>query len=348
MILAQYFKYKLKFKRPAGTSRGVLKTKLTYFIVLNQEGKMGYGECNLFEGLSIDDRPDYENQLAWTCENIGLGKIELLKANREFPSIQFGLEQAFLSFESMNNFELFKNSFSRNEIGISINGLIWMGDEGFMREQVAEKLEAGFDTIKMKIGAIDFETELKVLKSIRSFYDSDNITLRVDANGAFTPQEAEDKLKALAEYDLHSIEQPIKQGNLEAMSSLCKTTPVPIALDEELIGVFDSVDKKNLLKRIMPQYIILKPALVGGFIGAQQWMSFADELSIPYWITSALESNIGLNAISQWTASLKLSGAQGLGTGSLFTNNITSPLEVKDGKIYYRQNLKWDLHNTFF
>jgi len=348
MIIAEYFKYKLKFKRPAGTSRGVLKTKLTYFIVLTEKGKIGYGECNLFPGLSVDDRPDYEKQLIWTCRNIDLGKAELLKANHEFPSIQFGLEQAFLSFDSMNSFELFNNSFSQYEKGISINGLIWMGDEGFMREQVAAKLEQGFDTIKMKIGAIDFATELKILKSIRSFYDSDKITLRVDANGAFNPLEALEKLEALAAYDLHSIEQPIKQGNWEAMSRLCATTPLDIALDEELIGIFKSEDKKRLLKKIMPQYIILKPALVGGFNGAEEWMRFADELGIPYWITSALESNIGLNAISQWTASLKLNGAQGLGTGALFTNNITSPLEVKDGKIYYRQNLNWDLQNTFF
>ncbi|ANW96674.1 o-succinylbenzoate synthase [Wenyingzhuangia fucanilytica] len=341
---ASYKKYILEFKQASGTSRGVLKTKETYFIILENEGKIGYGETGLFRGLSIDDRPDYESQLAWACENIHLGIEVLWSKMIEFPSIQFGLEQAFLSLKSADGFNLFPSKFTKSEDEIPINGLIWMGSETFMQEQIADKLKAGFSTIKMKIGAIDFDTEIKLLTAIRKKYSAKEITLRVDANGAFTPENALEKLERLASLDIHSIEQPIKQGQLSEMKDLCLKTPVPIALDEELIGVFKYDDKVNLLNNIRPQYIILKPSLVGGIKGSNEWIEIANSLNIPYWITSALESNIGLNAISQYTYTLGVSLPQGLGTGSLFTNNMESPLEVINGNIKYNNSKAWKVN----
>ncbi|NJB35479.1 o-succinylbenzoate synthase [Croceivirga sp. JEA036] len=345
---ATYKKYILDFKRPSGTSRGVLTQKETWFILLQNNTKIGIGECGLLRGLSIDDRPDYEEKLKWVCANIQLGLDSLLAELTAFPSIQFGLEQAFLSVHSSDPFLLFKSDFTQKEVPIPINGLIWMGDTDFMLQQVEEKLKSGFKCIKMKIGAIDFDSELAILKGIRSIYDANAIELRVDANGAFAPEEAIGKLKKLAVFNLHSIEQPIKQGQWQNMTSLCKETPIPIALDEELIGVFDETKKEELLQTVRPQYIILKPSLIGGFKGSLEWIQLANKLNIDWWITSALESNIGLNAIAQWTATLNSTMPQGLGTGSLFTNNFKSPLEVSNGKLFYRKELTWqaDLINN--
>ena len=219
-----------------------------------------------------------------------------------------------------------------------------MGDEAYMKEQIEAKLAEGFSCIKMKIGAIDFQTELKILAVIRKEFSKDVIELRVDANGAFKPEEALGKLKELASFNLHSIEQPIKQGQWKEMAQLCATTPLPIALDEELIGVFDSKTKKELLESIQPQYIILKPSLVGGYKGSEEWMKLADDLNIKYWITSALESNVGLNAISQWTYTLGIPMPQGLGTGSLYTNNIPAALKVEGGYLHYDTSQKWDFN----
>lgn len=338
---ASYKKHELIFKRPSGTSRGVLKTKETWFLVLNDSHKFGVGECGLLRELSFDDVPNYEAKLKWVCENIHLGLDTLLNQLIDFPSIQFGLEQAFLSFLSNNPYILFPSNFTISESPIEINGLIWMGSKEYMLEQITEKLKSGFNCIKMKIGAIDFNTELSLLSSIREEYGKDKIELRVDANGAFKPKEALSKLKQLAEFDLHSIEQPIRQGNWKAMANLCLRTPLPIALDEELIGITSIAQKSELLETIKPQYIILKPSLVGGYKGSQEWIDLAEKLKINWWITSALESNIGLNAISQWTYTLKSKLPQGLGTGSLFTNNFESPLEVKNGNLYYRNDLSW-------
>ncbi|WP_396601215.1 o-succinylbenzoate synthase [Algibacter sp. R77976] len=338
---ATYKKHILNFKQASGTSRGVLKTKETWFILLQSEHKKGIGECGLFRGLSIDDRPDYEDKLKWVCNHIDLGLDALLMALIEFPSIQIGLETAFKSFESEDSFNLFPSKFTNSEDSIPINGLIWMGSEAFMNQQIKEKINAGFNCIKMKIGAIDFQTELNLLKSIRKEFSSNDIELRVDANGAFHPSEALEKLKVLSELDLHSIEQPIKQGQIEAMASLCENTPLPIALDEELIGVFSVTKKQDLLQIINPQYIILKPSLVGGFKGSDEWISLAENQNIGWWITSALESNIGLNAISQYTYTKKSNLPQGLGTGSLFLNNFESPLQVKNGKLHYLKMVDW-------
>ncbi|MCL7765184.1 o-succinylbenzoate synthase [Polaribacter sp. Z014] len=344
MIKAKYNKYILNFKNPSGTSRGILRTKETWFIILEENGKTGIGETGLFRGLSIDDVPNYKEKLIWVCNNIDKGLEWLLYELLEFPSIQFGLEQAFLSLKSEHKFELFPSEFTKGKEAISINGLIWMGEKEFMKKQIKEKLETGFSCIKMKIGAIDFDAEIELLKSIRKEFSSKEIELRVDANGAFNPKNALEKLKRLSELEIHSIEQPIKQGQIEEMAALCEQTPLPIALDEELIGVFSSEEKKQLLQTIKPQYIILKPSLIGGFAGSLDWIKFAQEINSDWWITSALESNIGLNAIAQFTHTLKSDLPQGLGTGGLFTNNFTSPLVVKNGTLQYNPAQNWNFN----
>ncbi|REG88199.1 o-succinylbenzoate synthase [Winogradskyella sediminis] len=341
MIKATYHKYILDFKRPSGTSRGVMTTKETWFIVLESDASKGVGECGILRGLSIDDRPDYEAKLKWVCQNIILGLETLLAELIEFPSIQFGLETAFKSLESTDQFQLFPSKFTQGADNISINGLVWMGSENYMRKQIKDKISAGFHCIKLKIGAIDFQSELDILKSIRKEFSVSDIELRVDANGAFLPEEALEKLKRLSEYQLHSIEQPIKPKQFDVMAQICEVTPLPIALDEELIGVCSEDKKYKLLQTIKPQYIILKPSLVGGFSGSQQWIDFAEGLNVNWWITSALESNVGLNAIAQWTYTLKNSMPQGLGTGSLFTNNFLSPLKVKNGTLHYDLKQHW-------
>ena len=345
---AFYKKYILEFKRPSGTSRGILKTKETWFLILEKNGRYGIGECGIFRGLSIDDVPEYEERLKWVCANIHLGENELWNELIDFPSIQFGVEQAFLSLASDDPHILFPSSFTKHKNFIPINGLIWMGEEEFMQEQIRQKLKDGFRCIKMKIGALDFERELALLATIRNRYSTSEVELRVDANGAFEPSDAFEKLNQLAKYDIHSIEQPIKQGNVTKMSELCLNTPLPIALDEELIGIKTTAKKEELLQTIRPQYIILKPSLVGGYKGSKEWINLAEKNNIGWWITSALESNIGLNAIAQWTYTLKSFLPQGLGTGGLFTNNFESPLVVDNGALYYSDNLKWKtdlIHN---
>ena len=344
MIQATYQKYILNFKRPSGTSRGILKTKETWFIILTEHGKQGIGECGILRTLSIDDRPDYEAKLKWVCNNINLGLEKLLTAVFDFPSIQFGLEQAFLSLKSKSTFDLFPSDFSKGKQAIPINGLVWMGDKTFMKTQIKEKIAAGFSCIKMKIGAIDFETEMDLLKSIRKEFSSKEIELRVDANGAFNPSNALEKLKRLSALEIHSIEQPIKQGQLDEMAELCLKTPLPIALDEELIGVFSIAKKQEAIQIVQPQFIILKPSLVGGFKGSEEWIDIANKNDIDWWITSALESNVGLNAIAQWTFTLNNSMPQGLGTGGLYTNNFASPLEIKKGSLQYNNSKNWNFN----
>lgn len=334
----------LEFKRPSGTSRGILNTKETWFLILEENDKKGIGECAIFRGLSYDDRLEYSDKLEWVCENIHMGKDALWEALREWPSIQFGVEQAFLSLASDNQMVLFPSSFTNGEDAIPINGLVWMGDEQFMKEQIDEKIAQGFNCIKLKIGAIDFEKECELLSYIRSQFSPEVMEIRVDANGGFYLSEALDKLIKLSSFKLHSIEQPIKQKQADSMSVLCLKSPLPIALDEELIGVVNYSDKENLLNKIQPKYIILKPSLVGGFKGSEEWIEIADRLGIGWWITSALESNIGLNAIAQWTYTLNNSMPQGLGTGGLFTNNINSPLYVENGHLKNDPTIPWDLN----
>lgn len=338
---ATYQKYILNFKKPSGTSRGILNQKETWFIILEDNDKKGIGECGIIRALSIDDRPDYEDKLIWVCNNIHLGVNQLWEQLIDFPSIQFGVEMAFLSLQSENPFVLFPSAFTAGIQTIPINGLVWMGEELFMKQQIEEKIEQGFTCIKLKIGAIDFEKELSLLRFIRQHFDEKTIEIRVDANGAFDSNEALDKLNQLADYKLHSIEQPIAKNNTDRMAELCEYTPIPIALDEELIGVFTKKERVNLLNKINPQFIILKPSLIGGFRGAKEWIEIAEQFQIKWWITSALESNIGLNAIAQWTFLQNNPMPQGLGTGGLYTNNFDCPLEVQKGKLLYNNQSSW-------
>ena len=343
---ASFEPYILKFKNPSGTSRGVLTEKLTYLFTIEEDGKEYVGECGLFKGLSFDDRPEYEDKLQWVCDHIELGIDDLWNQLREWPSIQFGIEQAFqaMQFNRYNdnytdklNPDLYESAFRTGDAGIKTNGLIWMGSVDFMREQIQEKLAKGFKCIKIKIG-VDWENEHKILQQLRAEFSPEQLELRVDANGGFTFEEAKVVLQQLADLKIHSIEQPIKAGQVELMTILCATTPTPIALDEELIGVINQEDKFNLLEKIKPQYIILKPSLVGGIRGSLEWINAADTYEIDFWITSALESNIGLSAIAQWTAILYPEMPQGLGTGGLFTNNFPSRLELR-GENLFRNKL---------
>jgi len=315
--------------------------KESWFIILEQDGKKGIGECGILRGLSIDDRPDYEEKLQWTCQNIHLGKDQLWEALIEFPSIQFGVEMAFQSLESESPFLLFPSEFTNGIKSIPINGLVWMGEEGFMKQQIEEKLADGFRCIKLKIGAIDFDKELQLLRYIRQFFSPEQVEIRVDANGAFDISLALNKITQLSEFKLHSIEQPIQKNNTDSMAELCKITPIPIALDEELIGVFLLEEKEQLLQKIKPQYIILKPSFVGGFRGTKEWIVLAEKYNIGWWITSALESNIGLNAIAQWTFLQHNIMPQGLGTGALYTNNFDCPLAVLQGQLWYEKEINW-------
>ena len=297
----------------------------------------------MFRGLSMDDLPTFETKLKWTCENIGLGEAILLEELKNFPSIQTGLETAFRSLAAEDPFQIFPSEFSQGNASIPINGLVWMGDEKFMREQISEKIASGFSCIKMKIGAIEFDKELRLIREVRKRFSASEVEIRVDANGAFSPSEALEKLKRLSDLQLHSIEQPIKQGQWQEMASLCEKSPLAIALDEELIGLVDTEDRQKLMETIRPQYIILKPTLVGGFSGSDNWISISSKFDCGWWITSALESNVGLNAISQFTFTKNSKLPQGLGTGGLFTNNIPSPLGVKEGELYYSREGSWNL-----
>ncbi len=338
---AAWSKHTLIFRQPAGTSRGVMKTRDVWFITLSQDGKIGIGECAPLLGLSLDNFNQIEKKLDEMCKNPNLFINDLSQLS-DFPSIRFGLEMAQLDMKNVGG----HNYFSGFQ-PIDINGLIWMGDADFMIQQVEGKLSEGWKCIKMKIGAIDFDRELKILKSIRSRFDKDELELRVDANGAFSEEDVREKLEKLSKYDLHSIEQPIKQGQRNLLSELCKSSPVPIALDEELISLIDEKERIQMLEKVEPQYLVLKPSLLGGFQESEKWIELAKERNIGWWITSALESNIGLNAIAQWSGKMQPNGFQGLGTGNLFTNNIPSPLTVKSGKLSIDQSKIWDDVNQF-
>ncbi len=362
----------LHFKQPAGTSRGVYTTRHSYYLTLTSDelpGVEGVGECATLPDLSCDAKPEYEMTLRQVCQMVEqMGRIpyDMIRA---YPSITFGLETAFASFfdaakkfleivptegassssemlkqkggsvpAGMENLtELFDSPFGRGEEGITINGLVWMGTYEEMLARLEEKLQAGFHCVKLKIGAIDFFKELDLIKRIRDVYTKEQVELRVDANGGFLPENAMSQLEALAKYDIHSIEQPIKQHQWPKMAQLCRETPLPIALDEELIGVNVRSMKQALLDTVCPQYIILKPSLHGGIYGCNEWIELANQRGIGSWITSALESNIGLNAIAHYAAKVYGSNVkmpQGLGTGQLFTDNIPMPLEIRGDKLF--------------
>ena len=333
----------LHFKQPAGTSRGVYTTRQSYYLTITDDdrpGIKGVGECATLPDLSCDAVPEYFKILSDICrmvEQTGNIPYEML---RPYPSILFGLETAFAQLEANGSTRLYDTPFGRGEEGITINGLVWMGTFEEMYSRLEAKLKAGFHCVKLKIGAIDFNKELDLIKHIREAFDKNTIELRVDANGGFTPENAMARLEALAQYDIHSIEQPIKQHQWGEMARLCKETPLPIALDEELIGVNVKSMKEYLLDTIRPQYIILKPSLHGGMYGCNEWIQMAKERGIGSWITSALESNVGLNAIAHYCAQTygpAVSIPQGLGTGQLFTDNIETPLMIEGDKIWYRE-----------
>jgi o-succinylbenzoate synthase len=327
----------LHFKQPAGTSRGIYNTRKVWYIEISSMENpsiKGIGECAPLPNLSCDDVPQYEEVLQQACSRVAREGNIPTESLRNYPSILFGLETALRHYET-GSLALWDTPFSRGEAGIPINGLIWMGNFEEMYRQIEAKMEAGYRCIKLKIGAIDFDAELTLLKHIRSRFSVKDIELRVDANGAFSPAEAMHKLDALSKLDLHSIEQPIRAGQWEEMARLTARTPLPIALDEELIGHNIPEIKQELLSAIRPQYIILKPSLHGGICGSNEWIAEAEKQNIGWWVTSALESNIGLNAIAQWCATLHNALPQGLGTGQLFTDNIDLPLEIRKDCLWF-------------
>ena len=336
-LKASFEKKIFQFKRPSGTSRGILTEKLAWFITIwntENESIKGVGECSIIPGLSPDfsNEKTYENKIKEVVEEIEhyAKRIDQLEA---FPSIYFGIETALLDLNNGGKRLYFDTPFAQGRESIHINGLVWMGDPNFMKRQIDEKIRDGFTCIKLKIGAINFNEELAILDGIRELYSAKDITIRVDANGAFSPKEALKKLHDLSPFHIHSIEQPIAPNQHQLMRELCEKSPVPIALDEELIGVYEEKNKIKLLEKIQPQYIILKPSLHGGLKGSLEWIKLANERDIPWWITSALESNIGLDAIAQFTSTFNVSLPQGLGTGALYTNNIPSSLTVINGHI---------------
>jgi O-succinylbenzoate synthase len=324
-----YSPHTLRFKFDARTSRGAISEHRVYFLNVWDAALpevRGRGECAPLAGLSIDYRPDLEAKLQQVVDMVNNRQAELSTdaplpqelGLEEWPALRFALETALLDLHHGGSGLLYDNAFSRGEAGIPINGLIWMGDRAFMQQQIAQKLQDGYTCLKLKIGSLDFATELELLESIREVAGADRLTVRVDANGAFAPQEAFKKLERLAKYELHSIEQPIRQGQVEEMAQLCTYTPVPIALDEELIGVQEPQAKEALLERIQPQYIILKPTLVGGLAASAEWIKLAEARKTGWWMTSALESNVGLGAIAQFTAQYDITLPHGLGTGQLY------------------------------
>lgn len=338
----------LHFKQPAGTSRGVYTTRKSWFVHLYDGEREGVGECAPLPDLSCDARPDYAEVLEKMCEEFcQTGEINYERW-RDYPSMLFGLETALLSLRShlspLTSHPsplLFDTAFSRGEVGIPINGLVWMGSYEEMLKRMEEKLEKGFRCVKLKIGAIDFEQELDLIKRIRERFSFHEVELRLDANGAFPYEEALYKLELLSQYAIHSIEQPIRQGQWAYMAELCRESPLPIALDEELIGVNDPEMKRHMLNIIKPRYIILKPSLHGGMQGCREWIETARDMGIGSWITSALESNIGLNAIAQFASDVygdDIRMPQGLGTGQLFTDNIPMPLEIRGDKLFRQSN----------
>jgi O-succinylbenzoate synthase len=349
-LQASYFKRVFNFSFKARTSRGVMREKTSWFIKIynsEEENVFGLGECGPLPGLSVDARPDIEEQLSLIIQNFNSRKFKdtsdleiFTLIPIEFPSILFAFETALLDLANGGKRVIFENDFLKGE-QIPINGLIWMGDMDFTMGQISIKIYDGHKCIKLKIGGLDFDRECDILNYVRQRYFRDNISMRLDANGAFKLDDVLFKLEQLAKYNIESIEQPIMAG-LPEMEQVCRKSPIPIALDEELIGKLLPDEKQSLLERIHPRYIILKPMLHGGFRGTREWIEIADRMGIGWWITSSLESSIGLNAICQFTANYKLTTFQGLGTGKIYDNNFESPLEVKKGHIFYNKKEKWD------
>lgn len=340
---ATWLRYRLDFRFTAITSRDRLSCKDTYYIKVHdpRSGATGIGEAGLFRGLSPDDLPGYEERLGKACRDIDRYATQGTGELAEWPSIRFGIETALADLRGGGRRMLYDTSWSRGETAMTTNGLIWMGDKATMRERVDAKLAEGFSCIKIKIGGIDFGQELELLSYLRSM--APEVEIRLDANGAFAPSTALGSLDKLARFGIHSIEQPIRQGQWEEMARICRESPIPIALDEELIGLHDPDSRRRMLDTVRPAYIILKPTLTGGFEASDQWIDLARERGIGWWATSALESNIGLNAIAQWVATHNPSMPQGLGTGQLYHNNIPSPLILRGESLYHDTGKTWEI-----
>jgi O-succinylbenzoate synthase len=346
MIKARSELIDFKFQRPATTSRGIYTSKKVHFIILyhsDDPSIAGIGECSLFPGLSYDDVKGFKTRLAQTIERINQGDHFTDNTLTDWPSINFALETAWKDIRANGSKLLFPSGFTEGKDSIWINGLIWMSDKNEMIRQIRQRLNDGFTCLKLKIGALDLREEIEVLKFIREHCTAEELEIRVDANGAFTRSEALEVLKILSEYHLHSVEQPISPGHPEEMARVCAMSPVPVALDEELIGKHSMAVRRKLLEIIKPQYVVLKPGLLGGLAICKDWISLAQEKEIGWWITSSLETNIGLNAISQWTYTLQNHIYHGLSTGSLYNNNIRSPLYLHGERLYYDPERKWDL-----
>ncbi|MCY7350266.1 MAG: o-succinylbenzoate synthase [Cytophagaceae bacterium] len=362
-----YFKHTLDFRFPAGTSRGVLTYHDAYFlkVTANEQDTgrsdepgtqssevFGLGEASPLPGLSVD-YPDFEANLQKVCSLFNKLDLEVFSWNlnllvdqlvdKRLPCLRFGLETALLDLLNGGRRVVFDNDFTRGNRQLAINGLVWMGDRAAMLRQVEEKLAAGYTTLKMKVGAIDFDEECRLIESIRNRFSPERVALRIDANGAWSPDDAPRKLRELSRFGLHSIEQPIQARQPEAMSELCRTSPIPVALDEELVGLNDYVEKFRLVKQLAPAYLILKPTLLGGFYSCREWIEIANRLQCKWWLTSALESNVGLSAIGQFAAEFNNPLPQGLGTGQLYHNNIPAPLRVEGGQLRYQLTQPWDL-----
>tara|TARA_B110000037_G_scaffold74929_1_gene89923 strand:- start:36 stop:1079 length:1044 start_codon:yes stop_codon:yes gene_type:complete len=342
MLAAEIFYHKLNFIIPSGTSRGVLKNKPTWFLKIYHYDNpkiFGLGECGPIEGLSIEPIDKMMIQLKKVQNSINnLSSLDL----NLFPSIQFGIENALKDLKNGGKRIVFKNSFLEGK-PIKINGLIWMGNKDFMISQIKSKIEKGFSCLKLKIGSIDFMEEISILKNIRKKFSSKVLEIRVDANGAFSTKDIFKKLDTLEELKIHSIEQPIATNQWSYLKEICEKSPIPIALDEELIQL--KKKKNEFIEYISPHYLVLKPTLIGGFKETKKWINIAEKNNIKWWVTSALESNVGLSAIAQFCGNYQLSLPQGLGTGQLFSNNISSPLEIKGENIFYKNDKTWDLSN---
>lgn len=346
MLKARYHRHTLHFNFLAKTSRESMIQRYTYFLHLWDDSHPeveGIGECNLFRGLSVEDSPDYEVRLQRFCDDVG--NPDSIDTVKDCSSILFGFETAMADLRNGGVMQPFPCPWSKGEASIPINGLVWMGDNDLMALRIREKLDAGFKCLKLKIGGINFDEEVDLLRMVRRMFSPSVLQIRLDANGAFSPEDALRRLELLSKYDIHSIEQPIRAGKIDEMAEICRKSPIPIALDEELIGIRDNAQKAWLLSEIRPQYIILKPALCGGFKHADEWIFEAQRLGIGWWSTSALESNVGLNAIAQWIGEKigenGLEMPQGLGTGALYANNIQSPLRLDGECLKYDSAESW-------
>jgi len=346
MIKARIAYREFRFQRPATTSRGTYTKKGVNFIVLyhtDEPSIAGIGECSLMPGLSIDDHKGFAIRLQQAVDRINQGDYGADSTLLDWPSINFALETAWKDIRMNGSKILYPSSFTEGKDSIGINGLIWLGTREEMAKQIRHKLEDGFTCLKLKIGSLRFDEELEILESLRKEYPADELEIRVDANGAFRPRQAPEVLKRLSDFKIHSIEQPIPKGHLDTMAALCASSPVPIALDEELIGRHTLHDRRMVLETVKPQYLVLKPGLLGGLTSCNEWIRLARENQTGWWITSSLEANIGLNAIAQWTYTLKSPMVHGLSTGSLFEDNIGAPLYLYGERLYYDPDVKWDL-----